>query len=95
MYSNANFNVEIEDLNKNLKSKVLMIKCNFNCYCYYKFPRISEYYLCKSDVILTNHDLICCLIENIFDPRCDHRSLISFDINSDVQVTAFLIHETF
>ena len=65
------------------------IKCEFNCYCYGEYPRNSEFFICKSDHVITVTDLINCLIQNNFDPGCNHRFLEGFQLRTDAQVEAF------
>ena len=69
-------------------NNIIAIKCEFNCNCY-SFSRNSEYFICKSKTFITKRDLLNCLTENNFNPRCDHYFLEDFDINTESQVTAF------
>ena len=69
-------------------NNIIAIKCEFKCCCY-SFSRNSEYFICKSKSFITKRDLLNCLTENNFNPRCDHYFLEDFDINTESQVTAF------
>jgi len=91
-FPNINFSVCIKliDLDKVIiDNHIVSIKCGFNCYCYDGNPRISEYFICKKEKNITNRDLINCLIDNKFDPRCNHHFLEYFDIRSSGQVEPF------
>jgi hypothetical protein len=72
-----------------LKTNKVAVKCDFNCYCYSQAPRKTEYFILKSQKGITNRDLINCLIENNFNPRCEHNFLEEFSINTESQVTAW------
>ncbi len=89
-YSKANFSVNVNNLESIITDKnEIMIKCSFQCYCYYRFPRPTEWYLCKSITSITGNDIVKCLIDNDFDPNCDHRDLDMFFVDSPVQISTF------
>ena len=69
-------------------NNIIAIKCEFNCHCY-SFSRNSEFYICRTNQGITKRDLLNCLIENEFNPGCDHYFLEDFQINTESQVTAF------
>jgi hypothetical protein len=72
-----------------INSKKVAIKCDFTCYCYSEAPRNSEYFILKSTKGITNRDLINCLIENKFDPSCNHYFLEQFQIDTPSQVSVW------
>ena len=73
-----------------INSNKVAIKCDFKCYCYSESPRISEHFICnKSKKGITNRDIVNCLIENKFDPGCDHRFLEQFDVDTDSQISVW------
>ena len=68
----------------------LCIKCMFRCFCYTDRPKQSEYYICKKNGgNITNRDLINCLIENGYEPECDHDFLEEFVRMTEGQVYPF------
>ena len=72
------------------KNDILCIKCMFKCCCYANRPRQSLYYICrKPEKNITNRDLINCLIENNYEPECDHDFLEEFVYMTDGQVYPF------
>jgi hypothetical protein len=85
---NLNFNIciKVNDLDKVIMENKVVIKCDFDCYCYSDNPRTSEYFICKKEKNITNRDLINCLIENKFDTQCNHCFLEKFEITSECQV---------
>jgi hypothetical protein len=67
---------------------ILSIRYVFDCHCYLNNPRKTEFYLCKKQTKgITNRDLIWCLVNNKFDPQCNHIFLENFDLNTEAQVT--------
>jgi hypothetical protein len=71
-----------------LYTNIVAVKCEFNCHCY-NVSRNCEYFICRTNKVITKRDLLNCLIENEFNPGCDHYFLEHFQINTESQVTAF------
>jgi len=70
-----------------IDTTIVAIKCEFNCYCYHYNPRKTEYYICRKQFgKITSKDLICCLIDNNFNPGCNHYFLEDFLVQTDAQV---------
>ena len=70
-----------------MDTTIVAIKCEFNCYCYHYNPRKTEYYICRKQFgKITSKDLICCLIDNNFNPGCNHYFLEDFLVQTDAQV---------
>ena len=94
LFPNAQFFVSfpLDELDKVvINSEKVAIKCDFNCYCYHNHPRNSEYFICKKSIKgITNRDLVNCLIENNFDPICDHSFLEEFQVDTPSQVSVLL-----
>jgi len=70
-----------------METDIVAIKCEFNCYCYHYNPRKTEYYICRKQFgKITSKDLIRCLIDNNFNPGCNHYFLEEFLIETEAQV---------
>ena len=70
-----------------IKTDIVAIKCEFNCYCYHYIPRKTEYFICRNmSGKITSQDLIECLINNNFDPGCNHYFLEEFLVETPGQV---------
>jgi len=70
-----------------IDTTIVAIKCEFNCYCYHYNPRKTEYYICRKQFgKITSKDLICCLIDNNFNPGCNHYFLEEFLVQTGAQV---------
>ena len=65
---------------------IVCIKCAFNCYCYSEAPRIPEYFICRHPGYITVRNLIDCLVDNNFNPMCNHNYLEAFEVTSEAQV---------
>ena len=54
-------------------SKHIVVKQEFNCFCYWGTNRPTEYFVIKDNKVITYRKLIQELCKQKFDPVCDHK----------------------
>jgi hypothetical protein len=88
MFPDAKFTIcidskELDDVISNKDTIVIMEK--HTCYCYDDNPRNNDYIIVKNKGNgITNKDMINAMIENNYDPKCNHRFLEMFSKVNDV-----------
>lgn len=81
MFPNAPFSIclRLNELNKVVTTeKIIIIQCDFNCYCYDDCPRNTEYFIIEGEHI-TNKYIIEELIKQGLKIECNHDFLESID----------------
>jgi hypothetical protein len=80
MFPNAKFTISMDydEMDKIITQQPsIIVIMNYDCYCYSKNKRKTEYYYIKGKNI-TNKYVIQSIIEQGFNPGCNHRFLEGF-----------------
>lgn len=91
-FPNAKFTICIpyNELDDVITSKnEIIIKCDYKCFCYDEIQRPNDFYIVKGECI-TNRTCIKKLIEEGFNPECNHHFLEGFQQTTDVQFVAMM-----
>jgi hypothetical protein len=86
----VNFKIGTFNLDKIvIDENIVCIRCDYTCKCYNLEQISPSFFIYKKDTPgISNKELINCLIDNQFQPPCEHNLLKYFIKTTDVQVNA-------
>jgi hypothetical protein len=74
MFPDAKFDIclDIDELDNDLELHEVVFKHTYNCYCYDKNKRPTDYFVCRDTKPITKRKVIQELCRQGFNPNCNH-----------------------